>query len=176
MHKFLFIVALGTIATGCSKKKNDGDAAGADKGGDKGGDTSSLPALTADPDPGTITAADKQPFESVKFRMLGKRNSNGWPAYDAYNLGTKPIVFMAIYGYAYDKDGKQVGRTKVPLSWNGKIDPGGKTDWEIKLGMDDDKVPASAASYAVCYNSIKFDGDDKMTSEDERCPEQMAKP
>lgn len=175
MRKLIYVAALSTaLIAGCGKKK-DGDGGG-DKGGDKGdkgGDTASLPALTADPDPGAITAADKAPFESVKFRMEAKRNAKGWPKYDAYNLGTKPIVFMAIYGYAYDKDGKQVARTSPPLSWNGKIAPGTKSDWDIDLGGE--AVPASAVSYEACYNSIKFEGDANMTSEDKRCPDTKEK-
>lgn len=176
MHKLMLIAALGTLGIGC-KKKDEGAAAdkGAGKGAaaDKGG---SLPPLTADPAVADITPADKPPFESVKLRMLDKRNDNGWPKYELYNLGTKPVTFAAIYGYAYDKDGKQVARTKVPLSWNGKAEPGKKADWDLTLGMSDDKVPATAVSYATCYNSIKFDGDTDQTMDNARCPEQMPKP
>jgi len=179
MRKMFCIALLSTVtlAGACGKKKDgDGGADKADKGDkDKGGDTSSLPPLKEDPDPGAITAADKPPFESVKFRMMAKRSDKGWPNWNAYNYGNKPVVFMAVYGYAYDKDGKQVARTSVPLSWNGKIAPGGKTDWDIQLGGMGDPVPASAASYEACYNSIKFDGDANMTDDNARCPEKKEK-
>ena len=177
MHKLMLIAALGTLGFGC-KKKDEGAAAdksgAADKGAaDKGG---SLPALTAEPAPGDITPADKPPFESIKLRMLDKREANGWPKYELYNLGTKPVTFAAIYGYAYDKDGKQVARTRTPLSWNGKAEPGKKASWDLSIGMPDEKVPATATSFATCYSSIKFEGDAEQTMDDARCPEEMPKP
>jgi hypothetical protein len=175
MRKILYVALISTLAVGCKKK--DGDAAG-DKGADKAaeGGGAALPALKEDPDPGAITAADHPPFESVKFRMLAKRSDHGWPNFTAYNLGTKPIAFLAIYGYAYDKDGKQVARTGVPLSWNGKLAPGGKTDWDITIGsFKEDQVPATAATYELCYNSIKYDGDAQGTDDNARCPEKKDK-
>src|SRR5215510_3578961 len=111
MHKLMIIAAIGTLAIGCKDKKNAGGASA------KGGEGGSLPALTAETPPADLTASEKPPMEAVKLVMNGKRNDNGWPKYDLYNLGTKPVTFVAIYGYAYDKDGKQVARTSVPLSW-----------------------------------------------------------
>jgi hypothetical protein len=171
MNKLTMMALVITAATtvGCKKK----DATATDKGAEpaKAGD---LPKLTADPDPGAITPSEKPPFESVKFRQLDKRSEKGWPDYDAYNLGTKPIKFMAIYGYAYDATGKQVGRTKVPMSWNGEIAPGKKSDWSISIGGMDD-LPAGAASFDVCFDSIKL-GDDAAPQDDKtRCPEQKPK-
>ena len=100
----------------------------------------------------------------------------GWPNYEADNLGTKPVTFLAIYGYAYDKDGKQVAHTKTPLSWNGKIAPGGKTDFDIQLGgFPEDQVPATADSYEVCYDSMEFEGDKDFTNITDHCPDQKAK-
>ena len=177
MNKLMIIAAVGVLAlTGCKKKEEKGgeattSAKGADKGG--GGD---MPALTADPVPADLTPAEKPPFEAVKLRMLDKRHTNGWPKYELYNLSTKPVTFVAITGYAYDKDGKQVARTKVPLSWNGKADPGTKASWDVMIGQPDDKVPATATSFAACYDSIKFEGDADMTNDNARCPEQNAKP
>ncbi len=121
----------------------------------------------------TVTATEKPPFESVTFRMTTKQNDKGWPKFEAYNLGMKTIKFMAIIGYAYDKDGKQVARTTVPLSWNGSIAPGGKSDWDIEMGAE--QVPATAASYELCFNSIEFDGDAASTDDKTRCAEQKAK-
>jgi hypothetical protein len=170
MHKLMIVAALGTLAIGCKKdKKTDGTSA-------KGAESGSLPALTAEAAPADLTATDKPPFESVKLVMNGKRHTNGWPRYDLYNLGTKPVTFVGIYGYAYDKDGKQVARTAIPLSWNGKTAPGTKDGFDLMIGGPDDKVPASAVSYAVCYDSIKFEGDADMTTQNGRCPEQMPKP
>jgi hypothetical protein len=172
MRTFLYLAVASTLVMGCKKK--DGDAAGkGDKGGDKGAVT--LPALTAEAAP-TVTAADHPPFESVKFRMLDKRNDKGWPKFEAYNLGTKPIAFLAIAGYAYDKDGKQVAHTSVPLSWNGKLAPGGKTDWDIEVGsFKEDQIPASAATYELCYSSIKYDGDANSTDDNSKCPAEKPK-
>lgn len=175
MSKKWMLVAALAIAAGACKKKEEASASG---GGDKKtseAPAANLPALTAEPDPGAITASEQKPMDSVKFRMLDKRTSKGWPKFDGYNLGTKQIGFLAIYGYAYDKDGKQVARTKVPLSWNGKLTPGGKTDWSIEIGGSDDAVPETAASYELCYNSVKFEGDTSFTDDNARCPEQKAK-
>jgi hypothetical protein len=173
MRTILFVMLMSTVAMGCKKKETAG---GSDNKATEGSTTAAaLPALTADPDPGAITAAETPPLDAVKFRMLTKRGKGGWPTFDAYNHGTKPIGFMAIYGYAYDKDGKQLARTKVPLSWNGKLEPGGKTDWTIDLGADDVPVTAAATTFQLCYTSVKFVGDENRTSEDARCPEQRPK-
>lgn len=168
----LCLGALATGAVGCKHKKTDGAS----------GDTASakpaagnLPALTADPDPGAITPAETQPFDAVKFGMTANRNAHGWPKYAGYNYGTKVITAIAITGYAYDASGKQVARTQTPMSWNGKLAPGGKTDWDIEIGMSGPDVPASAASYEVCFDSIKFDGDAAWTEDNSRCPDQKPK-
>lgn len=174
MHKlagftFITITALALAGTGCKKKTGDagkGSAAPAKAG-------AKLPALTADPEPGAITPKDTPPFESLKFRMLAQRDDNGWPQWDIYNLGTKPVVFVAIYGYAYDASGKQVARTSVPLSWNGNIAPGGKTDFSVDVGGD--PITADAVSFETCYSDIKFDGQTDSTRDDNRCPEQKPK-
>jgi hypothetical protein len=175
MHKLLFIAAL-TISIGCKKKTEDATGAAGESGGaaKAAEPTGPLPPLTAEPEVPEITPAEKPMWEMVKFRMLGKRSANGWPAFQAYNLGNKQVRFLNIYGYAYDKAGTQVARTKTNLSWNGKLPPGGKTDWDITVGGDSDKVPASAASYALCYDVIKFEGDEDMTRGGS-CPEQMPK-
>ena len=165
MHKMMTIAALSALAIGCKKDKTEG-------GSDKGMPTA---ALVAEAAPANLAPAEKPPFEAVKLVMNGKRHTNGWPRYDLYNLGTKPVTFVAIYGYAYDKDGKQVARTTVPLSWNGATAPGTKDKFDLMIGGND-KVPGSAVSYAVCYDSIKFEGDADMTTETGRCPEQMPRP
>ena len=165
---------LATLAA-CKGKDKEGDKASADKPAEGAGGAAKLPALKADPDPAAITPADKPPFESVLFQMTDKRNSHGWPKYNAYNLGTKPITFLAISLYAYDSGGKQVAHTDTPMSWNGKLAPGGKSDWEIEVGMGGPDVPGTAASYEACFDSMKFDGDDKFTEDNARCPAQKPK-
>lgn len=177
MNKLLIVAAVGALAfTGCKKKKDEGGGATtSEKGAEKAGG-GGLPALTAEAAPADLTPAEKPPFESVKLGMTSKRHDNGWPKYELYNLSTKPVSFLAITGYAYDKDGKQVARTKVPMSWNGKLEPGKKASWETTIGGPDDKLPATAVSYAICYDAIQFEGDANMTSEPTRCPEQMPKP
>lgn len=171
MRTILFVMLMSAVAMGCKKKETTG---GSDNKATEGA-PSELPKLTADPDPGAITAAETPPLDAVKFRMLTKRGKGGWPTFDAYNHGTKPIGFMAIYGYAYDKDGKQLARSKVPLSWNGKLDAGGKTDWSIDLGAADVPVTADATTFQLCYTSVKIAGDASATDDDKRCPDQRPK-
>ncbi|MEO8698458.1 MAG: hypothetical protein ABI867_00410 [Kofleriaceae bacterium] len=171
--KILFVMAMSAAAFGCKKKDGEADKAG-------GGDSpkvaaSDLPALTADPDPGAITATEKAPLDAVKFRMLAKRDNTGWPKFDAYNLGTKPIGYMAIYAYAYDKDGKQLAKTKVPLSWNGEIAPGDKSMFSISVGSMDDAPPAGATTFQLCYKSASFKGEKDTVDDPARCPDQRPK-
>jgi hypothetical protein len=173
MRTILFVMLMSTVAMGCKNKETTG---GSDNKATEGATASAdLPKLTADPDPGAITAAETPPLDAVKFRMLAKRNKGGWPTFDAYNHGTKPIGFLAIYGYAYDKDGKQLARTKVPLSWNGKLDAGGKTDWSIDIGNEDVPVTAAATTFQLCYTSVKVVGEANTTDDDKRCPDQRPK-
>ncbi|MBL8623551.1 MAG: hypothetical protein JNK64_19745 [Myxococcales bacterium] len=170
------MILCAALAAGgaCKGKKADDKSGGTTsaKAGTKGGAAPSYAALTADPEPAAITPADTAPFESVKFRQLATRDKSGWPTYDAYNLGTKAIKYIAITGYAYDKDGKQVARSSPPLSWNGDIAPGAKTDWAIKLDDWGEKpIPASAVTFQVCFDSIKRDGDADSITEMSRCPQ-----
>jgi hypothetical protein len=169
MRNVLLLGIALTTAVACGKKKDTGG----DNADPKAAKAVDLPALTAEPAVGDITPAEKPPFESVKFRQLAKRGAKGWPKYEAYNLGMKPIKFMAIYGYAYDAGGTQVARTAVPLSWNGNIESGKKSDWDIEIGGMDD-LPATAAAFEVCFDSIKF-GDEQAADDRARCPEKKAK-
>lgn len=157
-------------AAGC--KSDKAKAGGADQPAAAGNAGAAAYApLTAEPEPAAITPADKAPFEAVQFRMLGKRNKAGWPLYDAYNLGTKPIEFLAIDLYGYDASGKQVVKTSPPLSWNGKLAPGGKTDWELDIGGFGDPIPATAVTFQACYSGIKLEGADTI-NDFARCPDQ----
>ncbi len=166
------VLLASLLAFGACKKsettdgtKNDSPKAGA----------SDLPKLTEEPAPAAITPSESTPpLESAKFRMLAKRSASGWPEFDVYNLNTKPISFMAIYGYAYDKDGKQLARTKVPLSWNGDVPPGDKSSWAISLG-DSEAAPAGATTFQLCYTDIKFKGETDRTEDDKKCPDQRPK-
>lgn len=166
----ILCAALAATAAGCKGDKAKADGAGGKPAKAKAGAVA-YAALTADPEPAAITPADTAPFDAVKFRQLATRDKSGWPTYDAYNLGTKAIKYIAITGYAYDKDGKQVARSSPPLSWNGEIAPGAKTDWTIKLDDWGEKpIPASAVTFQVCFDSIKRDGDADSISEMARCP------
>jgi hypothetical protein len=172
MHKLSLLFALLIVVPSCKKKEEGGgDSSGKTAEGGKAADG---PKLEAEPEPAAITPAEKPPFESFKFRRLAKRNQKGWPKYDAYNLGTKPIKYLAIWAYVYDASGNQVGRTKVPLSWNGNIDPGQKSSFDIDVGGMDD-LPAGAASFEICVSAVKLDGDADQTSDHTRCPEKKAK-
>jgi hypothetical protein len=176
--KQLVTVALAaTLIVGCKDDNKESSSSKPNSGAkDKGkAEKAALPPLTAEPAVEAITPADKPPFESVKFRMTDQRNGPGWPLYEAWNLGTKPIKFMAIYLYAYDKDGKQVARTDTPLSWNGDLKPGQKSDFDIDVGGFGDPIPGSSAAYDICFDSIKFEGDTDFTSDTSRCPEQKPK-
>jgi hypothetical protein len=170
MRTIPLMMLVSTLMIGCEKKGTE--AAGGASVKPKGVIT--RPALTAEPEPAAFAAADTAPLDSVAFRMTAKRTENGWPKYKAFNLGTKEIAFLAITAYAYDKDSKQIARTSVPLSWNGKIPAGGKTDWDIEI-LDAAQVPETAASYQLCYFSIKFAGESNSTDDNSRCPEQMPK-
>jgi hypothetical protein len=165
------MIAALALGAGCKDKKDDkaGGAPAGDKGG--GGDYA---ALTADPDPAAITPAETPPYESVVFQKTGKRGKTGWPMLNAWNLNTKPITFLAIHMYGYDKSGAQVARTSPPLSWNGKLEPGQKSSWEIDVAGMGDKVPASAVEFQVCYSGITLEGGE-MQSDAARCPDQRPK-
>ena len=63
----------------------------------------------------------------------------------------------------------------MPLSWNGKLDAGGKTDWTIDLAAADTPVTADATTFQLCYTSIKFVGEENNTKDDGRCPDQRPK-
>jgi hypothetical protein len=130
--------------------------------------------LSADPPFGEITPSKKPPFEAARFRMRSETDDTGWPEFDAANLSNKAIVVLNIYGYAYDKDGKQVGRTK-PLSWNEKLEPGRQTTIPIRVGRFEDKVSDAAVAFELCYTSIRFEGEKDSTRDDERCPDQKTK-
>jgi hypothetical protein len=188
MQKTIAIgLMLGLAVMGCGKKDKDKDKKGGDttapKGGGEGGGgegggggAKNYAALTAEAPLENITPAEKPPFESLAFKMTGKRNEGGWPEYDAYNLGTKPVKYAYIMLYGYDKDGKQVIKTEPGLSWNSDVKPGAKADWPISVGsFDKGKVPESATSFDICYSSIKFEGDANQTSEDARCPDNKEK-
>ena len=158
MNRFAGLLLLGVLVlpgAGCTKKTKTTGAAGSAAAGAAGG-ASALP-----------------PLDSIKFRMLAKRDATGWPEWDLYNLGTKPISFVAIYAYAYDASGKQLARTQVPLSWNGKLDPGGKTDFPAEVGGD--QLTAAAVAFDACYTSVKYDGAADEVRDDNRCPEQKPK-
>lgn len=171
MRTILFALLISTVAVGCKKKETTGES---DKPAGSSAPAANLPALTADPEPEKITPADKTPGETIQFRMLAKRGQGGWPTFDAYNLGTKPVGFLPIYGYAYDKSGKQLARTKVPLSWNGKIEPGDKTSFSIDLGAGDTPVTADATTFQLCYTSLKYvDAADSLPAGE--CPDQRPK-
>lgn len=131
-------------------------------------------ALTADPPFGAITPSKKEPFETVRFRMRGEKGAEGWPEYDAANFSNRTVAYLNIYGYAYDKDGKQVARTK-PHAWNEKLEAGKQTTVPIRVGRFADKISDAAVAFELCYTTIKFDGEKKPTRDDERCPEQKPK-
>ena len=174
MIKIKATVLLASLLAFAACKKSE-KTEGGGSASPKAAATGDLPKLTEDPEPAAITPSETTPpLESAKFRMLAKRSKSGWPDFDVYNLNTKPIVFLAIYGYAYDKDGKQLARTKVPLSWNGDVPPGDKSSWAITLS-DSEALPAGATSFQLCYTDVKFKDDAKATNDDAKCPDQRPK-
>src|SRR5207237_1026209 len=100
-----------------------------------------------------VTPTDKTPFESVEFRWLDDKDKSGWPAFDVVNLGKKPIKFMVIHAYAYDKNDKQVARTKS-LNLSDKIAPGKKNTIPVRIGQFEDALPDTATSFDLCYDVI----------------------
>ncbi|MEJ7598860.1 MAG: hypothetical protein WKG01_13210 [Kofleriaceae bacterium] len=166
------VLLASLLAFAACKKSDKTDGA---KGASPKAATGDLPKLTEDPEPAAITPSETTPpLESAKFRMLAKRSKSGWPEFDVYNLNTKPIAFLAIYGYAYDKDGKQLARTPVPLSWNGNVPPGDKSSWAITFS-DNVALPAGATSFQLCYTDIKFKDEAKSTQDEAKCPDQRPK-
>jgi hypothetical protein len=134
----------------------------------------SFAPLAAEPPLGEVKPAPKAPFESIRLRMRAERGDEGWPEYDAVNLSTKTIKWVNFYGYAYDKDGKQVGRTK-PLGWSNELKPGAHTTLPIRIGRFEDKVSTDAVAFELCYTAIEFVGEKKSIHDDDRCPDQKAK-
>ena len=180
------IAAALALTVGCNKSDSGGTSGAASGAASaKPASTSTTAAATttaaaapkmpADPEP-TITAGPKKPFEALVFRKTGDVGKSGWPKYDMYNSADKKVTYAAITAYAYDKDGKQVARTDTPLSWNGNLDSGKKTDWAVEIdSWGKVPVPATATSFEICYDSIKFDGDANPTSDTKLCPAQRPK-
>src|SRR5262249_30995384 len=107
----------------------------------------------------------KEPFDSLTFKAKSDKDNNGWAIFEVYNAGKKTITFANVYGFAYDKDGKFVAMTK-PLSWNpGKLEPGAKSSWDLKIGdREAAKVADKATQFEICYDSIWFDGEAKAVT------------
>ncbi|NUP05569.1 MAG: hypothetical protein HOW73_05865 [Polyangiaceae bacterium] len=121
-----------------------------------------------------ISRSTKAPFNAVQFRLLEDKEESGWRNFEAVNLGKRPIVFLLVVGYAYDKDGKQVGRSKS-LNWqdmreDGGIHAGKKEN--IRVGTYDDKLPDTAVTFELCVEGIQFKGDKELTRDEEACPDQ----
>jgi hypothetical protein len=163
----------GTAATASARAASPPPAAStAAPAGASAGPTPT--AVTAEPPFGAITASKKEPFEAVRFRMRGEKGAEGWPEYDVANFSSRPVVFLNIYAYAYDKDGKQVGRTK-PLGWSDKLEPGKQATMPIRVGRFEDKVSDSAVAFELCYTTIQFEGEKDGARDNARCPEQKPK-
>jgi hypothetical protein len=84
----------------------------------------------------------------VKFRRREARRE-GWPKYEAYNLGMKPTSSWRLR-YAYD-GGTQVARTAVPLSER-NIESGKKSTGH--RDREHGRAPGTAAAFEVCFDSI----------------------
>jgi hypothetical protein len=108
----------------------------------------------------------KAAMSAVTFKANGKKNDKGWSKYDATNTSDKAVKFISVYNYAYDKDGKQLARTKGNLSWNGEIKPGASQ--EIDYGND--PAPEGATDFEMCYDSIKFEGGEMISGKMDTCP------
>ncbi len=123
------------------------------------------PAPAAD---AKVTPKAMPPFESIQFTKTAEKEANGWPKFDAVNLGNKKIVFAAITGFAYDKSGKLVKRLTTPLSWNTNLEPGGKAMFPVSVGAFE-KENVTADKFELCYDSLKYDGDDKFVEDKTLC-------
>ena len=136
------------------------------------------PSKPAAPSGGGATKVepkDMPPFEAIQFKPSSEKPADsGWPKFDVVNLGKKPIAFAAMYGFAYDKSGKLIKRTTTPLSWNSDLAPGDKAMFPVSIGsFEKDKVTAD--TFELCYDSIKFKGDDKATSDSTLCTDKRPK-
>jgi len=52
--------------------------------------------------------------------MRAERGDEGWPVIDAANFSDKAVTYVNVVGYAYDRDGKQVRRSK-PVGWTDEL-------------------------------------------------------
>jgi hypothetical protein len=117
---------------------------------------------------GKVTPKHLPPFEAIVFTLNGEKEPSGWPKFEAVNHGDKKIVFAAITGFAYDKSGKLVKRTTTPLSWNTTLEPGAKAAFPVSVGTFE-KDPVTADKFELCYDSLKYDGDDKFVEDKTLC-------
>jgi len=111
-------------------------------------------------------------MESVEFKLSDKKDDKGWPEFKVTNLGDKTVKFMSIFGYAYDKAGKQLMKTPGNLSWNGELKPGQTDNYDVSLTWSDKAPPPEATQFEACYDNIKFDGSDKFEEDRANCPAQ----
>jgi hypothetical protein len=117
---------------------------------------------------GKVTPKHLPPFEAIVFTKTAEKEANGWPKFDAVNHGDKKIVFAAVTGFAYDKSGKLVKRLTTPLSWNTTLEPGGKSMFAVSVGAFE-KENVTADKFELCYDSLKYDGDDKFVEDKTLC-------
>jgi len=170
MKKSLFGLALVSLSIiSCDKKPEGGTTATSAKPTTATAAPTPTPAATPTTTATTkaeaITPSDKEPFESLTFKPKADKDANGWPVFEIYNASKKTITFANLSGFAYDKDGKFVAQTK-PVSWNpGKLAPGAKSDWDLKIGdREAAKVSDKATTFELCYDSIWFDGEAKAVT------------
>jgi hypothetical protein len=161
---FLLVPVAVVLTTACGGNKSDATPTAEAKAASP----PPPPAAAAPAADAKVTPKPMPPFESIQFTQTAEKEANGWPKFDAVNLGNKKIVFAAITGFAYDKSGKLVKRLTTPLSWNTNLDPGGKAMFPVSVGAFE-KESVTADKFELCYDSLKYDGDDKFVEDKTLC-------
>ena len=94
-------------------------------------------------------------MEALVFEPTDEKTDKGWPKFKAINHGAKTIRFASLWGYAYDKDGKQIYRTKGNLSWSSTMPSCEPSHFDVAIvssAMDlyhDDDAPAAAVHFEI---------------------------
>lgn len=162
----------GAGSSSASASSSPKSSGGSSTGAASPGPTSkpaSTPAAAPTPAPAKTAEASnlpvKGPWEAVKLTFT--KEENGAPYFTMENLGSKTITVCFIDFYGYDEKGNQL--VHKTLSWNGSLE-GGKTDDRVDTEKAD-----GVKTWEATYHGIKFEGDDKVTTDDKRAPAKRPK-
>lgn len=156
-------------ASGSALPKSSGPASTGAASTGATGKPAPAPAPAPTPAPEKTAPASslpvKGPWEAVKITFT--KEENGTPYFTMENLGQKTITVCFIDFYGYDEKGSQL--VHKTLSWNGSLEGGKKDD-----RVDTEKADG-VKTWEATYHGIKFEGDDKVTTDDKRAPAKRPK-